>query len=83
MLGSEEQLDWFRKIIKQRYEVEFKAGLGGEETDDKSVFLLNRPIQWDADGISYEADQKHVEIILRDLGLDGNTRRRSCTRNKP
>ncbi len=37
------------------------------------MFLLNRPIQWDADGISYEADQRHVEIISRDLGLDGNT----------
>ena len=33
------------------------------------MFLLNRPLQWEADTISYEADHRHVEIILRDLGL--------------
>ena len=73
VLGAEEQLDWFRKRIKQRYEVEFKARLGVEEQDDRSVFLLNRTIQWDANGISYEADQRHMEIILRDLGLREQT----------
>ena len=34
------------------------------------MFLLNRPITWQHDCIEYEADQRHVEIILRDLGLD-------------
>ena len=52
VLGNTEQLDWFRKQIAKRYEVKFKARLGGDKSDDKAVFLLNRPIQWDENGIS-------------------------------
>jgi hypothetical protein len=69
VLGPEDELDWFRKQMQQRYEVEFKARLGGQKQDDKDVFLLNRPIEWTASGITYEADQRHVEIIARDLQL--------------
>ena len=49
ILGPEEELDWFRKQMLKRYEVEFKARLGGTTKDDKAVFLLNRPIDWDTD----------------------------------
>ena len=69
VLGPETELDWFRKQMTQRYEVEFKARLGGEPSDDVAVCLLNRPIEWQGDKITYEADQRHVEIIRRDLGL--------------
>ena len=69
VLGADEDLDWFRKQVQTRYEVEFKARLGGQKTDDKNVFLLNRPIEWTPSGITYEADQRHVEIISRDLQL--------------
>ena len=58
ILAPEEQLDWFRKHIQKRYEVEFKARLGGETKDDKAVFLLNRPIEWGPNGLTYEADQR-------------------------
>jgi len=74
ILGEEKDLDWFRKEMVKRYEVEFKARLGGTAQDDKAVFLLNRPIEWTAEGMTYEADQRHVEIILRDLGLQGKNR---------
>ena len=45
VLGSEQELDWFRKQMSKRYEVEFKARLGGNPQDDRSVFLLNRPVE--------------------------------------
>ena len=74
VLGPEEALDWFRKQMLTRYEVEFKARLGGTATDDTAVFLLNRPIEWIGDCITYEADQRHVEIISRDLGMGDKIR---------
>lgn len=30
--------------------------------------LLNRVFEWSKDGISNEADQRHAEIIVLDLG---------------
>ena len=34
--------------------------------------ILNRVVYWDEKGIHYEADQRHSEIIIKELGLDRN-----------
>ncbi len=33
--------------------------------------MLNRVIRWTPEGITYEADQRHAELIVQDLGLTG------------
>lgn len=63
VLGDEEQLDWFRTKIAERFEVKFRARLGPGERDDKTVRILNRIVTWTEEGIEYEADQRHAEII--------------------
>lgn len=70
LLGAEHHLDWFKTEIKQVYGIEFKARLGPDDGDDKSVRLLNRIVEWTHEGINIEADQRHAEIIVRELGLE-------------
>ena len=41
----------------------------------KSIRILNRTVEWGKDGILYEADQRHVEICLREMGLDESSTR--------
>ena len=60
------------------YEIKVKARLGPEKGDDKQVKVLHRVITWKDGVIEYEADQRHAEIIVRDLGL-GETRTSVCT----
>ena len=72
MLGYEKDLDWFRKHMEERFEIKLKASLGLEEKDDKYVRILNRVVEWDQEGITYEADQRHAEIIIREMGLSGS-----------
>ena len=44
--------------------------LGPGDDHAREVKILNRIIQWsDINGISYEADPRHIEIILEQLGL--------------
>ena len=43
--------------------------MGPGREDDKSIRILNRIVTWDNHGITYEADQRHAEIIVRQLGL--------------
>ena len=69
LLGNATALDWFRKSIQATYAVSVKGRLGPHKDDDKSVRLLNRVIEWTKDGISYEADQRHAEIIVKQLGV--------------
>ena len=74
VLGISKQLDWFREIIKNGFEVKFRGRLGPCLDDDKSIRILNRVVSWTAAGIEYEADQRHAEIIIRDLGLDAKSK---------
>jgi hypothetical protein len=69
MLGWEEDLDWFRKQIQERFEVKVKGRIGPGKEDEKSMRVLNRIVEWTEQGIEYETDQRHAEIIVRDLGL--------------
>ena len=41
--------------------------------DDKGVRILNRIVTWDEEGIRYEVDQRHADIIIRQLGLKGSS----------
>ena len=44
--------------------------LGPGKEDQKQIKILNRVVTWhDIDGISYEADPRHVEIIIKQLQL--------------
>ena len=44
--------------------------MGPQESDVKEIRILNRVITWDARGIRYEADQSHVGLCLRQLGME-------------
>ena len=82
LLGNEVALDWFRERIQEKFEVKFRGRLGPGNGDDKSVRILNRIVTWTEEGIRYEADQRHVEIIIRQLGLKDNSNGLSTPGNK-
>ena len=68
MLGAEHHLDWFKAQLAKAWEIDHKARLGPDRGDQKSVRSLNRVINWHEQGIQVEADQRHAEIIIRELG---------------
>ena len=45
------------------------AQLGPDKGDDKAITILNRCVEWTPDGIQYEADPRHVEILINELDL--------------
>ena len=49
-------------------EVKFKNRL--ERGKPGSVRILNRIVTVTKDGLEYEADQRHAEILMRDMGVD-------------
>ena len=69
-LGRDEDLDWLQGVLTQIFEIKIRERLGPEKHDDKHMRILNRCVEWGPDGIKYEADPRHAEIIVRELGLD-------------
>ena len=70
LLASDADLDWFENKIKLEFEVKVRGRLGPGEEDTRSIRILNRIIEWSNDGIWYEADQRHAEIIVKELDLE-------------
>ena len=68
-VGKDQDLQWLKKELEQTYGLKTQA-LGPETQDLKQVRVLNRIITLKNEGIQYEADPRHVEILLRELGLE-------------
>ena len=47
--------------------------MGERESDIKSVRILNRIISWTPNGIEYGSDQRHAEIIVKQIGILANS----------
>jgi hypothetical protein len=56
-------------MIQGKFDVKMRGRLGPDVGDNKSIRILNRIVTWDNQGIKYEADQRHAEIIVKQLGL--------------
>ena len=68
--GSSEDLDWLRKRLEEKYAIKTEV-LGDGKGETREIRVLNRIIRWETDGISYEPDPRHAEIIAKEMGVDG------------
>ena len=67
-LGTDEAIDEYTKILEGKFEVKVRGriGVGTEMTEIK---ILNRILRLEEDGLSYEADPRHVDLLSHSLGL--------------
>ena len=49
----------------EKFLIKVIGQLGGDANDSKEMRVLNRILRWDVDGIRYEADPRHHELILK------------------
>ncbi len=69
-MGEDSGLKWITQEPQKVYELKVRATLGPDPNDDKSVRIPNRIVSWNERGIQYEPDQRHVEIVIKALGLE-------------
>ena len=70
--GADEQVDWLRMQIAARFDVKFRGALSlGNATGASNIQSLNYVLTWNPEGITYEAAQRHAEIISQELELNG------------
>ena len=70
VLGKDSYLDFFVEAIQKEFEVKVRGRLGSSSGDDKTVRILNRIIRWTHAGIRVEADPRHVEVLIKEMGLN-------------
>jgi len=69
--GNDGDLDWVQGCMQKSFLVKIVGRLGDGCKDVKEIRILNRIVRWEADGIYYEADPRHAEILARDVGAEG------------
>ena len=72
----------FAENFSKKYMVKVRAVLGPDAEDDKEVTLLNRSIAWTPSGITIESDPRHAELVLRELGLNEDSKGSTTTGSK-
>ena len=65
-VGPKQSLRWFSRVLEEKYEI--KINEFNEEK--KEVTFLGRRISWAKEGVSIEADPKHVVTLLKEWGLE-------------
>ena len=76
IVGEEEELLWIESELSRSMVLKRRALLGPDPTDDKQVTFLNRIVTWGRtpeglEKVEWEADPRHVDILLRELSLGG------------
>ena len=61
VLGPEDQLNWFRTKVTERFEVKFRGTMGPGHKDQKSIRLLNRVFEWSSEGIKVEGEARRTD----------------------
>ena len=62
-------MESFNRMLSKKYEIKKQMVLEDPNLE-KSGRKLNRVVDWNRDGITIEAEQRHVREILRGVELD-------------
>ena len=64
------EIEWLVKEMEKGYELKCTI-VGPEAGPSKEVRILNKRVRWTQDGIQYECDRRHAEIVVGLLGMEG------------
>ena len=71
IVGPLMSIKWLNVKMRAKYDIKSQV-VGPEEECDKELKILGRIIRWTSKGLEYEPDQRHAEILVRDLGMCGS-----------
>ena len=68
-MGARADLDWYEERLGQSFEVKIRRRVG-EDTTLKTMRILNRIVTLTDEGLIYESDPRHAELMARNLALE-------------
>ena len=78
-LGTSQGLDKYEQAMSSAFDCKLKGRLGHEKGDLQEARVLNRILSVTSQGMHYEADPRHVELLARALGLDAPGSKHAAT----
>ena len=69
-VGRESEIDKTKDTLQDKYKLKTEK-LGNGKDDQKEVRILNKIVRYTAEGLKLEADPRHAELVIKELGLQG------------
>ena len=69
-MATDDDLDWYTAELEKVFEIKVRGRLG-EGLEQNEIRILNRIVRVTPQGVRYEADPRHYELLSRSLGLEG------------
>ena len=66
-VADADDLRWLKEQLSQRFEMK-TTSMGLKEGESKEERILNRVIRVTSEGWEYEADQRHADLIIQEMG---------------
>ena len=73
-VGPKAELEWFAAELRKHWTIDVRGILGppSMKNVDHSIVILNRLVTWTDKGIEMEADPRHVDLLLQEVGCEGS-----------
>ena len=68
-VGPDKHLDHVKRTLSEKYKIKVEQ-LGTEEGQSAEVRILNKVVRITDGGIELEADPRHAELVIKELGLE-------------
>ena len=68
-IGEDSDLNWYECELAKYFELKIRGRLGAGDQDIKEIRIINRILRIDDQGLKYEADPRHAEILIQSLGI--------------
>ncbi len=79
-LGREKDLLKVLEKMRKLYSIQMTGKMGLDPEDEKKLRILNRVVRWTEARIEYEADDKHATTIVKELGLQEDSKDNTLTK---
>ena len=67
-LGVKADLDWYEGELAKSFEIKMRSRMGPGE-DCTEIKILNKILRYNDDGLTYEADPRHIDLLASSKGL--------------
>ena len=74
--GTGKSLELLESVLSKEFKIKTSM-MGPDKNDNKEIKMLNRIIKYTSSGIELEADLRHAELIVSQLGLE-NAKELTC-----
>ena len=72
--GIDEDLDWVQKLLEDKYELKNRGRLGFGPNDVRKIDMLGRVIELPHEGITWQGDPRHFNLLQEYFGMDDKTK---------